>query len=260
MNEKSLAIKTIFYYLLIMIVVMMCANLVFVYMNISFGKEIGLVITQFLSTGYVLLVINKNYEWEEIGFGKINKKYLLWFIPYMFIIISMLISFVLGVYENKDVINTSIICNLILILIGTCVAGFSEEVLFRGMLLNSFKSSKNLLGAMIISSIGFSITHITTVFVGNSLGEAIFTVFNSSLLGFSFVALTILINNIWPMIIFHSLWNFILMSSQILDINLSKFTFLCNPFNIVIGIILWCFLIKEHRKYKKYIFVKDYLY
>ena len=100
--------------------------------------------------------------------------------------------------------------------------------------------------------LGFSIAHITTIFMGKSLRiEAIINVIYSSLLGFSFVALAIELNNIWPVVIFHVIWNFILMASSLIGVEVSKVSLLCNPLNIIMGVILWTIIIRDQRKKNK---------
>ena len=128
------------------------------------------------------------------------------------------------------------------------MAGFSEEIMFRGMLLNTLKGKIPLISAMIVSSLGFSVVHITTIFVGKTLIEAIVNVIVSSLLGFSFVPLAIILNNILPLAIFHTLWNFIIIASSTMEISISNVYLLCNPINIIISIILWTIIIKKHKK------------
>ena len=73
--------------------------------------------------------------------------------------------------------------------------------MFRGMLLNTLKGKIPLISAMIISSLGFSVMHITTIFAGKTLIQALVNVIASSLLGFAFV-LAIILNNILPLAIF----------------------------------------------------------
>ena len=74
------------------------------------------------------------------------------------------------------------------------------------------------------------------------------TVFYSSLLGFAFVGLAMKMKNIWPLIIFHSLWNFILMVSQTLQLEVSLAAGICNIINIFMAIILWIIVIIEEKR------------
>ena len=90
-----------------------------------------------------------------------------------------------------------------------------------------------------------------SIIAESNLIEAIINVIYSSLLGFSFVALAIKLNNIWPVVIFHVIWNFILMASSLIGVEVSKVSLLCNPLNIIMGVILWTIIIRDQRKKNK---------
>ena len=68
----------------------------------------------------------------------------------------MLYKFIEGIYKNISYFNSTTLISIVLIFIGTVIAGFSEEIMFRGMLLNTLKGKIHLISAMIISSLGFS--------------------------------------------------------------------------------------------------------
>lgn len=250
LNNKKRAIAAIIIYLLIMIIGVSINNNFFSMEN-NIGRLISLSVIQVVSSAYIFYTIKKYYGWKNIGFGKLNSKSLVWFLPYALILIAMGFSLVQSISENIGSFSYETWLTIILTLVGTSLAGFSEEVIFRGMILNSFKSDKSIIGAMIISSIGFSIVHITTIFIGKSLIEAIANVIYSSLLGFSFVALAIKLNNICPIVIFHVIWNFILMVSSSINVEISKVALLCNPVNIIIGAILWIIIIRNQIKKNK---------
>lgn len=176
-------------------------------------------VIQLISSGYLAYIIKKFYKLENIGFSKINKDKLVWFVPYILILTPMLYKFIEGILKNISYFNSTTLISIILIFIGTVMAGFSEEIMFRGMLLNTLKGKIPLISAMIVSS-----------------------------LGFSFVPLAIILNNILPLAIFHTLWNFIIIASSTMEISISNVYLLCNPINIIISIILWTIIIKKHKK------------
>ena len=251
LDNKKRAIVSIIIYLLIMIIGVSINNNFFSSMENNSGELVSRSIIQLVSSAYIFYIIKKYYGWKDVGFGKLNFKSLIWFLPYVLILIPMGFKLVQSIYENSGSFSYETWLTIIITLVGTSLAGFSEEVIFRGMILNSFKSDKSIIGAMIISSIGFSIAHITTIFMGKSLIEAIINVIYSSLLGFSFVALAIKLNNIWPVVIFHVIWNFILMASSLIGVEVSKVSLLCNPLNIIMSVILWTIIIRDQRKKNK---------
>lgn len=260
MSKKKAGILSLIGYLITMGIGVLIGNIInsmwggntLSTMNMDSSNIIYKIIIQVPPTIFILYFIKKYYKWEDIGFKSKNSKKLIWFIPYIIILVVMIIKFIMELNKNIELYNISTYLLIILIFIGTIMAGFCEEVIFRGIILNSFKSEKSYLLAMIISSLGFSIVHITTVIMGNSLFEALITVFYSSLLGFAFTGLAMKMNNIWPLITFHSLWNFILMASQSLNLEISLAAGICNIMNLFIAILLWSIVIfEEKRKLKK---------
>lgn len=157
-------------------------------------------------------------------------------------------KFIIEMSKNLGSYDSNTWLLIIITFIGTFMAGFCEEVIFRGIILNAFRNEKSYVLAMITGSIGFSIVHITTIIMGNSLLDALVTVFYSSLLGFAFVGLAMKMNNIWPLIIFHSFWNFILILSQTLELEISLAAGICNVMNIFMSIILWISVIVGEKE------------
>lgn len=221
-------------------------------MNINSSNIIYKIIIQIPSTVFLLYFIKKYYNWRDIGLTSKNSKSLIWFVPYLVILILMTNKFIIEMSKNLGSYDSNTWLLIIITFIGTFMAGFCEEVIFRGIILNAFRNEKSYVLAMITGSIGFSIVHITTIIMGNSLLDALVTVFYSSLLGFAFVGLAMKMNNIWPLIIFHSFWNFILILSQTLELEISLAAGICNVMNIFMSIILWIsVIVGEKRKIMK---------
>lgn len=261
MSKKKAAIISILGYLVTMgmgtfignVVTTLLGSNVLGTMNMNQSNIIYKLIIQIPPTLFILYMIKKYYKWNEIGLSSsIEIKNLLWFLPYLIILVFMGSKFIEEFYKNISAYGIGTYILIIFIFVGTAMAGLSEEVIFRGIFLNSFKSEKSIIWPMLISSIGFSISHITTVVMGNSLLEALTTVFYSSLLGFAFVGLAIKMKNICLLIIFHILWNFILMASQTLNLQLSISVGICNILNIFMAIILWFIIIIKYKKCKKH--------
>ena len=261
MSKKKGALITALGYYIVMILALIITNIISGYMgaNIVNGMDVNesnivyKFIMQIPPTLFLIYMINKYFGWEISGFKKINKKNLIWFLPYIVVFIFMLNEFIYEIYTNADTFNKSTYMIIIFTFLGTAMAGFCEEVIFRGIILNTFKNEKSIIPAMILSSLGFSIFHLVTIVMGISIIDVIIRIFYSSLLGFSFVGLAIKINNILPITIFHILWNFILMASEALSLELSSVVGLSNILNIFMAIILWTvILIKEYRNRKCY--------
>ena len=217
MEDIKISIRSIIVYEFIMIIGSMIMSSFDITSDNNLAQLIGNSIIQIISSGYIVYIIKKFYKLEDIGFSKIKKDKLVWFVPYIFILIPMLYKFIEGIYKNISYFNSTTLISIVLIFIGTVIAGFS-------------------------------VMHITTIFAGNTLIQALVNVIASSLLGFAFVPLAIILNNILPLAIFHTLWNFIIIASSTMGINISKVYLFCNPINIIISIILWTIIIKKQKK------------
>lgn len=251
MNSKKIAIRTMITYISIMMIGTYITNNILVHIYNDFGVLISLLMTQFMATLSIVYVVKKFYRWENVGFDKIRFNNLIWFAPYIFLIVDMVYHFSENIYLKYTSFNSYTWITLIIIFIGTLLVGFSEEVIFRGILLNSLKSEKSILKAIVLSSVGFSIIHIVNVFAGMSLLKVFIQVIETILLGFSLASLAIKLNNIWPNIIFHSIWNFILMSSNVIGSSVPTISVICTPLNIIIGAILLKSVIKYERNNMK---------
>lgn len=260
MSKKKTGVLSLIGYLVTMGVGLLMGNIVsnimgenvLGTMDMNSSNIIYKFIIQIPPTIFILYFIKKYYSWEYVGFSSKYSKDLIWFTPYLIVLILMIGKFITELNKHISNYDSSTYMLIVTIFIGTAMAGFCEEVIFRGIILNSLKGEKSYIIAMIISSLGFSVVHITTILMGNSLLNALITVFYSSLLGFAFVGLVMKMKNIWPLIIFHSIWNFILFASQSLQLEISIAAGICNVMNIFMAIILWIVVIAgEKRKHRK---------
>lgn len=260
MKREKIAIKSLSGYLVLMIISTLILNNIKEVINGSLMQQTLQIILQAICSIYLIYIIIRFYGWKNVGFKKVNKKALIWFIPHMSIIIVMMYTFVKGIYSKSPSLTNEIWIILFMNFIGCLLAGASEEIIFRGIMLNSFKSNKSIIKPMIIGSLGFGVIHIGTVILGMSLTDALVGTIKSCLVGLALVALTIKINSIVPAIIFHVLWNFIIMASNLVDIEISKYYILECPINIMVGVILGLIVIRDYKYNNKSIsFCKNYL-
>lgn len=90
---------------------------------------------------------------------------------------------------------------VIMTFFGFMIQGLSEEVLFRGYLMNSF-ASKGALVAIIVNTILFALLH------GANSSISIIALINLILAGLIYSLLFYLTNNIWLLGACHALWNY----------------------------------------------------
>ena len=171
-------------------------------------------ITEIILSILVVFVTFKYFSLEEVGLSKrVNKKQLLWILPSTLIIVLIIVGEITSITQNG--LDESQIKSLMLIGGTTILVGFSEELMFRGIILNTALKNYGKLKAIFISSLAFGLLHTVNVLAGLSFSQMIFQFVLTSIFGLLFALIYIRINNILPLMVFHFLWDFSLISETI---------------------------------------------
>jgi membrane protease YdiL (CAAX protease family) len=111
---------------------------------------------------------------------------------------------------------------LVLILINTFFVGFSEELMFRGVILQSFRHAVPIWAAVLITSVLFGSIHSLNVFVTGDLGAALIQSTAAFLSGIVFIALRLRTGSLWPPIVVHWLWDFVTFTVSAASVGASQ--------------------------------------
>jgi len=195
-----------------------------------------------------LFWVKTYYSWTSIGLAKItNKKELLWFFPPATLIIYIILVFLSNIKIQDGDFGLFILVGLT-----TLLVGISEEIVYRGVVLRSFFKNKNVWIAMIISAVLFSLLHAVNYFGGVSINGMFSQLLGTFILGALFFApIAIRLGSLWPLIIFHWLWDFILIGSQLTTNGIpAEFQFF-SKLLFIEGILLWISIWKFPPKWIK---------
>lgn len=135
------------------------------------------------------------------------------------LIFTIIIGLAKGQFQMQGNFNLSL---AMLYLIGFSIQGISEEVIFRGYLLNGLSTRFSPKIAIVISSILFSVVHFAN---GNA---SILSFINLTTFGLVLGFLFYQYQNIWLVVGLHTAWNFIssiIYGSNVSNINLSTALF-----------------------------------
>ncbi|HSB66762.1 MAG TPA: CPBP family intramembrane glutamic endopeptidase [Anaerolineales bacterium] len=142
--------------------------------------------------------------WGETGFVRPKSWRIL--LPYLPLFLLILVS------KISEINSLGIhISDLNFILIGIFVylaGGFMEEAVFRGLVLRTLLP-QGLVRAAILSSLIFAVVHFLNLAGGANFTATVLQVVVAFLMGLAFVAPLAVTRNIWPLVIIHSLYNFI---------------------------------------------------
>lgn len=93
------------------------------------------------------------------------------------------------------------------------LAGLSEEILFRGLVLYALmrvwgNTTRGILGSIILTAALFALLHLTQVFTyGTSPSSALVLVLQAFVISIWWGALVVMGSSIWPVVIFHFVGN-----------------------------------------------------
>lgn len=141
----------------------------------------------------------------------------------------------------------------LLAVVGACTAlvGFSEELLFRGVLLRGLGRAGGPFRAMALSAVGFALLHAVNVLGGEppaTVGAQLVLTF---LLGLCWAPLAVKLGTLWPLMVIHWLWDFSLVGLGVVGRQagqvpqVAQVAGLQLPLNLLLIPLLWWSLRRE---------------
>lgn len=178
-------------------------------------------------------------NWRAIGFGKTQWKHVLWLLP------SAVLMFTVWPPLFAAFMDHGSLGTIGLIALTTLLVGFSEELMFRGILLRGALTQMGIFASILISAIGFSLLHAVNVFGGAPAVGIPFQLVLTFLAGLFFAPVALKLRNLAPLMVFHWLWDFTTLSTSYLGVNSAYLGFGIAGIEIVLIIILFVLMRKE---------------
>lgn len=94
------------------------------------------------------------------------------------------------------------------VLINTLFVGFSEELMFRGVMLRSFRTRFSVWPAVILTSLAFGAVHSLNIFTTGEVAQSLIQSCAAALSGLIFMAMRLRSGSIWPAMLLHGIWDF----------------------------------------------------
>ncbi len=197
-------------WVVLLLAFMITASTVF---NISYGDAITVSISRLAVTACVLLLVWR-LDWLKASGISRPGSWHVWLLALgglVFIAGASLYSFYGSIaFDLSSLLQlpdarTAVITHF--------VAGLSEEILFRGLLLYALirvwgSTTRGILGSVLLSSVLFALVHLTQVFTyGTSLSSALVLVLQAFVLSIWWGALVVMGGSIWPAVIIHFMGN-----------------------------------------------------
>ncbi|MBN8564566.1 MAG: CPBP family intramembrane metalloprotease [Leptolyngbya sp. UWPOB_LEPTO1] len=186
--------------------------------------------------------VTRYFSWQAIGFRRLNRQQLLWFLPLIAVLIATWVVFLSGLARVS--LSAAQWQSFALVGFTTLLVGFGEEIMYRGIVLHAFLTTGRVRWAMLVSAIAFALLHAVNVFGGVPLLAVPIQLLNTFQFGFFFAPLMLKLNNILPLIIFHWLWDFVqIVAPSLVDEQtataMRSIVQLSDPIELIGGIVMW---------------------
>jgi membrane protease YdiL (CAAX protease family) len=155
----------------------------------------------FLLAALFLLALVVWQQWRDVGLNQLpsGRGLLLAWLPMLYIVVGLGLAVVFGLPP---------VGVLAWILFNTFLVGLSEELMFRGVLLQAFRRTVSIWPAVWLTTLAFGAIHILNVFMTGELRAALIQSTAAALSGLLFIALRLRTGSLWPCIVVHGLWDF----------------------------------------------------
>jgi uncharacterized protein len=169
-------------------------------MSLVQAVQLGIGWTWVAAAAFILAVVLWQ-GWRDVGLdrGTDARGWRLTWLPMVYIA---------GGFGLAAAIGLPPVTALLVILVNTLLVGFSEELMFRGALLQAFRHATSLWRAVLLTSVAFGAIHSLNVFVTGDLKGALIQSSAAFLSGLMFIALRLRTGSLWPPIVVHALWDF----------------------------------------------------
>ncbi len=207
---------------------------------------------EIVMTIFAIVMAFKYFSPKELGFTKINNKNIIWLVPIVLVGLILLFNVANFAITNSESITPEQWKMFITVTIMTFLVGFSEELVYRGVVFAAFlKESK--VAALLVSAVIFSLLHAVNIFGGLDFISMLVQLGLTFLGGLFFGIVRLKIESIIPLILFHFTWDFVLFSGQVFntDINEDITTYMLI-FEFAVAILFVPYFIYTEVKKKNY--------
>jgi membrane protease YdiL (CAAX protease family) len=204
--------------------------------NGNAGVIMSLVWVQGVLCALCIYFIVTGCGWAGSGFGRLRWSALIWLSPAIIVLITMwagllpdLLSQPLSPIQSQT---------LMWLALTTAMIGFSEEAMFRGILLRGAMTVLSVPQAMILSATAFALLHMVSGLGGEPLHNGLQQLGFAFLVGLALAPVALRLGSLWPLVIWHGLWDMAVFASDAWGV-LHHFALPGMFIQVLVGLWLW---------------------
>ena len=127
---------------------------------------------------------------------------------------------------------------LLMVACNAALVAVSEELMFRGILLQGMLDKHAVWPAVLLSSALFGVVHTTNGLATGDVSGAVWQAVAATLQGVGYAAIRLRTRSVWPMVLVHGVWDFALVTATMSDATEDGFSIL--PYAALLAVLPLC--------------------
>ena len=164
----------------------------------------------------LIIIVTLLGWWQKIGFQRVHQGGIKYLLPPVLLALTVLVASDQVSYNTSWFLGfagPAQLASMILVILGI---GFTEETMFRGILFHGLETRFTPFITVLISAGIFGVFHYVNLFMGAPFYDTSYQVIHAAAAGFMYATLRLRIGAIWPVMLFHGLWDFCLFDIETL--------------------------------------------
>ena len=127
---------------------------------------------------------------------------------------------------------------LLMVACNAALVAVSEELMFRGIVLQGMLDKHAVWPAVLLSSALFGVVHTTNGLATGDVSGAVWQAVAATLQGVGYAAIRLRTRSVWPMVLVHGVWDFALVTATMSDATEDGFSIL--PYAALLAVLPLC--------------------
>lgn len=189
---------------------------------------------------YAVIVARRLFGHWHCGFGPIDWSGMWWMAPAFLVIAALFAAAVLTGTPGVSLLVITVIVTM-------CLVGFSEELMFRGIVLKGSLSAVSRGKAILISSALFSSLHAVNVLAFVPLDGMVQQLILTFIFGLAMACYALRVNSLVPVIVFHTLWDLVQFLGILWGSDFGSLIMIGVVVNAIGGAALWWLVLRRGK-------------
>lgn len=189
---------------------------------------------------FALAVARRLFGHWHCGFGPVRWRGLAGLLPYLVLMAAFAIAVVTTRTPKPSLLAFTVVVTTMLI-------GFSEELMFRGIVLKAAVGPLGPARAILLSAMLFALLHAANLLALLPLLAVVLQMSFVFILGIAMGCIALRANSLVPLMAYHTLWNIVQFLGRLWHVDFGRLIVLTLFVNIATAAVLWLAMLRRNK-------------